>query len=148
MSALDRRLDRLEQHLSPDICMAWFCSTEADAKELIEQLGSERSLLPLVFVTGKPNSDGSKCRHVESKTVDGLWREFDRCSPQPLQFDSDIQPKATDQVTDEQLLSVIAEAGLTLMIRHDGSSRLLSVANWNLEAETRQARARDHRMAR
>jgi hypothetical protein len=127
MSALDRRLTRLEQDLSSDVCVAWFCATEFDAMGLIERLGSERSPPPLVFVTGKPNSNGSKCRRVESKTVDGLWREFDRYSPEPVQINSDIEANTANEVTNEQLLRVIAEAGSTLLIHHDGSSRLLEL---------------------
>jgi hypothetical protein len=81
---------------------------------------------PLVFIACKPNRDGSPCWRIEGRTVADLWRAIDAISPALQLREAESRPiNPRHDLTDEQLLGVIAEGGATWMIWALGSNRLL-----------------------
>jgi hypothetical protein len=128
MSAMGRRIERLEQEISPDRYHAWCCTTEGDAQALIARLRTEHLTPPLLFIAGQPNSDGSLCWRIEGKSVAELWRAIDRFDPEPPRVEPvspEIDSRAGEHMTDEQLLGVIAQTGATLVMHRNGNSRLI-----------------------
>jgi hypothetical protein len=125
---MERRLDRLEAKISPTSCEGWCCASEADAKDLIARLRSKGSSPPLLFIAGQSNSGGSTCWRIEGKSVAELWRAIDRFSPEPPRVEPaspEVDTRAAEQLTDEQLLGVIADGGSMLVLWPNGDYRLL-----------------------
>ena len=125
MSTLERRLDRLEQGRD-FVCELWCCVSEGDAKGLLARLRAANLAPPLVFIACKPNRDGSPWWRIEGRTVADLWRAIDAISPALQLREAESRPiNPRHDLTDEQLLGVIAEGGATWMIWALGSNRLL-----------------------
>ena len=133
MSSMERRLDRLEKQHPAFVCSEiWCCATEGDAQAILARLREQGAPPPLLFIAGKPDETGAVAWRKEGKSVNDLFRAIDGyCTTTEGELivgpESEAAPNPlVAQLSDEELLEVIAGDGCTLVLYHDGRTCLLN----------------------